>query len=215
MRNKKVFKCIMAVMIMTCISACGRAEKEPDDAGSYGTEGAAVSDTAHAAVEEPQEEKIHQDTPGVISIRKSADVQSEADIVRMMNDRGFSECRITAPYDMNGNLREETQIMNDPGVKSPVYQTYYMNESGNPWTIMIINGKIFAYPASHSTGSGLQKDVVVSETNEITSYDRTGNTFSVISPKDAEVIMIKVDRVDKKTLDHLTPDRIDNQVGHM
>ena len=91
-----------------------------------------------------------------------------------------------------------------------MYLAYYISSGGDVWTIHIINGEVFAYPASFNLDSDLQAEVIVSETNEITSYENETNTFIVTIPKETAAIVLTVDRIDSETLETLTAEEISN-----
>lgn len=146
----------------------------------------------------------------VIEMDQSKDIPSESEVIKILKKRGFTDCTVTYEFDLDGNYIEETEISDSSSEKHPMYLAYYTSSVGDVWTIHIINGKVFAYPASFNLNSDLQAEVIVSETNEITSYDYETNKFIVTIPKETAAIVMTVDRIDAKTLEKLTTEEISN-----
>ena len=146
----------------------------------------------------------------VIEVKKSKEIPSESEVIKILKERGFENCTVTYEYDLDGNYQEETEISDNSSEKHPMYLAYYTSSVGDVWTIHIINGKVFAYPASFNLNSDLQAEVIVSETNEITSYENETNTFIVTIPKETAAIVLTVDRIDSETLETLTAEEISN-----
>lgn len=146
----------------------------------------------------------------VIEMDQSKDIPSESEVIKILKKRGFTDCTVTYEFDLDGNYIEETEISDSSSEKHPMYLAYYTSSVGDVWTIHIINGKVFAYPASFNLNSDLQAEVIVSENNEITSYDYETNKFIVTIPKETAAIVMTVDRIDAKTLEKLTTEEISN-----
>ena len=144
----------------------------------------------------------------VIDAKQSKDIPSESEVVDMLRERGFSDCMITTQNSLDGDYYEEKEISEKSSEKHPMYLAYYMTERGDLWVIHVINGKLFAYPASILLNSELQTEVIVSETKEITSYDYETNRFYVTIPKESAAIAKTVDRIDASTLGKLTLEEI-------
>lgn len=151
-----------------------------------------------------------QEVMEIIDVKQSNDIPSESEVIKVLEERGFADCTATYQFDLNGEYYEETELTGNSSEKHPMYLAYYMNERGEWWTIHIINGKVFAYPASYNLDSDLQVEVIVSETSKITSYDCETNKFYVTIPKEQVVKVITVDRIDAATLDELTIEEISN-----
>ena len=63
-----------------------------------------------------------------------------------------------------------------------------------------------AYPAAFNLESGLNVEVLVSESEEITSYDCDTDKYYVTVPDESVVKVLVVDRIDAATLNSLTYD---------
>ena len=99
----------------------------------------------------------------------------------------------------------ETEVQDGSAKKLPMYLNYYVTEKGDVWTIYVINGSVFAYPASYNLES--DREMLVSESAEIVSYDNVTNQFYVTAPDNSIIIKV-VDRIDAETLEKLTMEDI-------
>ena len=140
----------------------------------------------------------------------SDDVQTEAQTCETLTERGFAEYPITSNYSMDGTYYDATEISIASASKHPVYETYYVTDSGDVWTIIIINGSIMANPVSYNLQSNLGVQVIISETDTVTSYDSATNQFYETIPHDSELIVKTVKRIDDETLETLTYGVIDS-----
>lgn len=138
----------------------------------------------------------------VINVEKSPSVQSEKDVVAFLRGRGFDGYEITYDSMITGEYVDDTEANETSLVKHPMYQTYYRSTKGDIWTIFVINGKIFANPASYNLESDSDAQVLISETSQLTSYDDEGNQFYVTIPKSSTVSVKVVNRIDAETLDN-------------
>lgn len=138
----------------------------------------------------------------VIKVEESQTVQSENDALAFLHDRGFTKYEITYDSTITGEYIEDTEAKEGSPTKHPMYQTYYISSKGDVWTIFVINGKIFANPASYNLESDLDAQVLISESNQLTSYDDEGNQFYVTIPKSSAVVVKTVSRIDASTLDN-------------
>lgn len=157
---------------------------EPLDAEEYFQENAEIVETVDA--------------------KNSPKVLTESGVTTMLKDRGFSGRPITANYSMEGEYSEDFEISDTSETKHPTYQTYYQNKSGELWIILVVEGDIVANPLSFNLQSSLGAQLIVSESDTVTSYDSTTNKFFRTKPKDSAVILRTVERVDATTLDSLT-----------
>ena len=140
----------------------------------------------------------------VIDVKIAPEVLTEAQAVEEMGDRGFSDYEVTYDFDMNGEYCEDAEATAGSGEERPRYTTYFMADSGDVWTIYLINGSVYAYPASFNLQSGQGIEVLVSETEEVTSYDYETNKYYVTVPDGSNVKVIVVDKIDEETLNALS-----------
>lgn len=144
-----------------------------------------------------------------IKANESDDVRSEEDVYDDFVERGFSSNPITAEYDMNGKYYAATEISRYSSEKHPMYQTYYITSNGDVWMIFEINGAVIANPLSYNAQTEKGVQLMLSESNTITSYDSTKNKFYINVPN-ADVLSVKkVDKINAETLENLTNKELD------
>ena len=163
------------------------------------------SDSSEGELDEA--DVYYKENATVISVTKakeSADVLSEEDVQKLFSDRGFDKGMIFADYDMDGNLLNDTESENKSEEKHPLYKMLYGSKSEILWNIYVINGVVSAYPVSYNLVSKREAVLLITETDTVTSYDYTTNQFYETIPKDTAMIVRKVSRIDKTTLDSLT-----------
>lgn len=148
-----------------------------------------------------------------IDAEKSDDVLAEKDVKSLLENKGFGENPISYDYSISGNRVDDTNIEDDSTDEHPMYQTLYMSRNGEVWAIYAINGSIFANPISFNLESDLKAQLLVSESETLTSYDDATNQFYVTKPHSSEVIVHKVSKIDSETLDRLTIQEICNLSG--
>ncbi|RKD30458.1 zinc ribbon domain-containing protein [Lacrimispora algidixylanolytica] len=144
-----------------------------------------------------------------ISAKKSNEVQTEKELMSSVESRGFTKYPISSEYSIDGEYYTATNITNDSSDKHPIYQTYYQSSSNDLWTIFIINGAVIANPVTYNMQSKLGVQLLISESETITSYDSATNKFYKTIPNESEVIIKVVNRIDTETLDKLTIGVID------
>lgn len=144
-----------------------------------------------------------------VAVTESADVQTEQEVQEMVRDRGFTDYPISFEYSMSGEYGGTMEVEEASAEKHPIYQTYYVSTEGELWTIFVINGAVMANPVTYNTESGRDVQLLISETDTVTSYDSAKNKFYVIIPGESEAIVKTVDRIDAETLDKLTVEVID------
>jgi hypothetical protein len=144
-----------------------------------------------------------------IKANESDDVRSEEDVYDDFSERGFDSNPITAEYDMNGKYYAATEISRYSSEKHPMYQTYYITSNGDVWMIFEINGAVIANPLSYNEQTQKGVQLMLSESNTITSYDSTKNKFYINVPN-ADVLSVKkVDKINAETLENLTNKELD------
>lgn len=142
----------------------------------------------------------------------SEEAYTESEAFDVLTERGFAEYSIITEYSMDGTYYEAVGISDTSSEKHPVYQTYYVTENSELWTIFLINGEVMANPVSYNVQSGLEVQVIISEANTVTSYDSTANKFYKTIPDESALIVIPVDKIDAETLTQLTIGVIDGYV---
>ncbi len=164
-----------------------------------------ISYTAEEYYQEHSQEIIE-----VVDVQESEEVQSEKDVVTDLQERGFVDFAITFDSSMDGEYSETTEAAANSSQKHPMYQTFFVTDNGDIWSIFVINGAIFANPVFFNLESDLEGQVLFSESEELTSYDDVTNQFYVTVPEESAVVVKVVDRIDAATLNKLTYEEIRN-----
>lgn len=176
---------------------------------------AAVALTGHAFAESSKsKDSYYRENAEVIktvNASKSTDVPTEEQVIAMLKERGFSADKVTYEYRMGGEYMGEKSIKGDPNKKRPMYMTDYYSAAGELWTIFVINGEIIANPVSYNIQSTRPVQLLVSEKNEITSYDHNTDTYYVTIPKSSAAVVKKIKKITAAALDKLTCEGIDGR----
>jgi hypothetical protein len=160
----------------------------------------------------PDADSYFEDNATIVSkidANDSTTVATEAETCDTLTERGLDEYPITTEYSMAGDYSEAAEVSPGSSAKHPTYQTYYVAKNGDIWTVFIINGAIMANPVSYNVRSGLDAQVILSESNTVMSYDGTTNRFYETIPNESSLIVKTVDRIDAQTLESLTIGAID------
>lgn len=138
------------------------------------------------------------------NIEQSITIQSSKEAIDTYKERGFDTSSVTADYSLSGEMLKDKYISNGTEEKYPMYQTIYVTESGDIWVIYNVNGCIMANPVSYNMQSGLDVQVLISESEVIMSYDSTTNKFYETIPNPSELIVKVIDKIDTDAIDSLT-----------
>ena len=163
-----------------------------------------------AAVAEYYEDQSDQIIT-VEAVEETSDVFTEKEAIRLMAERGFTDYPLTYDYLMDGSYADETEASPDSDEKHPMYQTYFVSEDGSIWTVFIVGRMIAANPASYNLQSDLETQVLVSETETLTSYTEMGNKLYTTIPKESAVLLKVVDQITSKKLNELTFEEVIGQ----
>ena len=143
-------------------------------------------------------------------VNESKNVKSEQEVSKIFSERGFSDTLITAEYTMNGDFKEKTEIDDSAQTKHPMYQTSFHSSGDIYWVITVVDSTITANPVSYNLENYDKAELIVAETESITSYDSGTNKFYEVIPKESTAIIKIVDRIDRDTLDKITIGGIDS-----
>ncbi len=127
----------------------------------------------------------------------------------MLNERGFVNYPILTEYSMDGEYNKTENISQSSSTKHPMYQTTYISNSGEIWTIILINDAIMANPVSYNMQSGQNVQVVLSEKDSVTSYDSAKNKFYETVPNESELIVKRIEKINVETLEKINVGAID------
>ncbi len=140
----------------------------------------------------------------VIDVAESEDVLTESEVSMVLEERGFLYYPITYKYTIDGDYTGKTEIQSDSNEKHPVYQTFYMSDSGDVWTIYVVNGSVIAYPVSINISSDLDAQILYADSNQLISYAEEGNKFYVTVPFEETIILKEIDIIDATELNKIS-----------
>ena len=148
----------------------------------------------------------------VITASESEVVPTETEVVDLFASRGFGENEIIYDFTIDGAYVGSTNVQNASQTKRPAYFTYYRTENDDLWIVYVINDTVTAYPLSYNAECDLPVDLMISESETITSYVDETNQYYVTIPYESAMIVRIVERIDAETLEQLTFDAIDAMV---
>jgi hypothetical protein len=144
----------------------------------------------------------------VIKANESTDVQTEAEVAEVLKELGFDQYPITYDYSMGGEYTGEKEITEDPNIKRPMYATSFISDSGNLYTIYMVNGVIAAFPVSFNMESDLEAELLISESDKLTIYSSDTDKFFVTIPNKSEAIVKVIEKINAESLNKLTNEEI-------
>lgn len=163
-------------------------------------------------IEPPNADEYFQQNSQIaeeINANDSDEVLTEEEAIRTLAERGFKDFPITTEYTMDGTYNDASEISGSSSIKHPIYTMYYVTQNNELWNIMIINSDVMAIPVSYNIQSSLGVQVVISESEEVTSYDSTTNKFYKNIPNESAMIVKIVEIIDAESLENLTIEVID------
>lgn len=138
----------------------------------------------------------------VTPVKKSKNTLNEKDVVEELKKRGFTQYAITTNYSYDGKYGDSAEAADNSTAKHPKYETYYVTAKKKLWVITVIDGIITATPSTYNyQNAGKKIPVLVSETEEIASYDNTTNSIYLTKPKAEAIDLRVVDRIDAQTIE--------------
>lgn len=144
----------------------------------------------------------------VIEVAQSDDVLTETEVKSLLQGMGFTNYPITYTNSMDGTKVSETEVADGSTAKHPTYQTFYVTENKEVWAIYVMAGSVIANPLSFNLESDLGVQLLISETEALTSYDDKANKFYVTIPFETAMIVKTVNKIDAATLEKLTKEEI-------
>ncbi len=137
----------------------------------------------------------------VTKVKKSKNNLSEKDVIKELEDRGFNQYPVTTNYSIDGVFDDEKEVSADSKNKHPVYETYYVTEKGELWVISVIDGTITANPSYYNLEKTDKTPILVSESQEVVSYDVSTNSYYRTIPNKSVLDVRIVDKIDAKTIE--------------
>lgn len=167
------------------------------------------------SVEAPDAEEYYENNSVIVSeidINASENVYTEAAANDLLTNRGFDAYEITTEYSMDGTYYASDEIEIASTEKHPIYETYYITENNELWTVFLIDGAVMASPISYNLQSELNVQIIFSEKETVTSYDSTTNKFFETIPNESVLKIITVDMINADLLNYFTVEEINYYV---
>lgn len=146
----------------------------------------------------------------VIDAQTADSVYSESSVINDLHSRGFDSYPINSEYSMDGEYYDSSEVSAEADDKHPMYETYYLSPDNNLWVIYAVNDAVFAMPANYNLEHQDNVPFVVTESNEIVSYDSYTNKFYTLLPNADTFRIIKADKIDTEILNKLTAEELDS-----
>ena len=177
--------------------------QEPAEGGTVVSDDTDDDEPIYIEPVTPEEAFEHAEVVSSIDAADSPDVQSEKEVVDLLEKRGFTDIALTTDYEADGAYIGEQEVDGTSSAEHPIYETTYIASDGSVWALLIYNGQLMANPLSYNNDGNEGAQVVLSETEEVTSYDSATNTFYRIIPDGTELEVKVVDRIDAEKLDEI------------
>lgn len=226
-KRKKLSKIMSAVIGVSLLGTALNFSDNANAAGKYlntilvvqdfkvgGTESTIQGKVRYASSEKNDEEisvldadNYYNENAEVISVTDVVDaknIYTEKEVIDLCEERGLNDYPITSEFLMNGNAYDEEEIGDIANEKHPLYQLFYISPKEMLWTIYITNGTVSAYPVSYNLVSDKDVPLLITETDTVIGYDNETNRYYETIPKRKSVIVMKVEKIDRETLDLLT-----------
>lgn len=136
-------------------------------------------------------------------IAKTARLRTEAEALRDFAARGFQDLTVTASYNADGDYLGSRTVTADSAEKHPVYEARYLTPENTLWTVTLVGDLFFAEPVSYNAAGYWKVPFVLSETENIRSYDGDTNTFYTMTPRADALMIHRIARIDAETLNLL------------
>ncbi|GEM_PF-2787526 len=164
-------------------------------------------------VEYPDIEKYFQEKSSIKSVENAKDSNkslAEKDAIKELASRGFTDYPVTSSFSISGEYYEPLEASETSDEIHPMYNTYYVNSSGELWSVFIVEDEVMASPVALVLQDDNPRQIVVSERDTILSYDNKDNRFYKTVPNEDALEVHYCDRIDSAQLDSLTLEVLSN-----
>lgn len=157
-------------------------------------------------VEDRDVQKYFEERAEIISVtpvKKSKYTLTEKDVMDEFEARGFTQYPVTTSYSYDGKYADPVKISSSSSDKHPIYETYYVTSKNEIWVITALDGMILATPSTYNVSNTGKVPVLISESEEIASYDSTTNSIYLTKPKAEAVDVRVVKRIDAQAIESM------------
>ena len=192
--------------------------EKAEDEENHGINGSEVDTFYERAQEGIDQSELNNNTDSSGETQEEFSVTenntfSEEEVIKFLEEREFSG-KIITDYDLEGNNVIEKEISSTSKEKHPSYTLTYTGEGENSkWTILIIGKEIIAKPTGYDETKydSTAKNAVV-EKESIVEYNSENKVFYKNMPSEDQLVLTKVEKIDKKTLDELSNTKFNYQL---
>lgn len=202
------FAAVALIVVLLFMDKDKVLEEETTSQTAYAANNNQPSYIEHIDVDKYFEERA--EIISILSVKDSEDVLTLENVIEELESRGFTDIEVTPVFTMNGVYLNENEASEQSSGQYPMYTAQYVTPNGEFWTISVINNQFTANPVSYQLQSDATVSILISEEENIISYDSIGNRFFIIKPYEDSVTIKIVDRIDSATLDALTAEEIEN-----
>jgi len=134
---------------------------------------------------------------------------TEEEAYRLFSVKNFYNISYT--FDNEGNYLGNIKLSNLTDNIHPTYQCYYHTEDGSMWNVYVINDSMFASLVQLEYDDTFEEEVIVSEQEEVLSYNSITNTFGKVIPQGEKIIKVNnitadfLSEVSKSIVEATTP----------
>lgn len=144
----------------------------------------------------------------VIDVHESKDVKTEKEAVAFFSERGFTQFPIQFDFSMDGEYMGDTEASDSSSATHPRYFTFFQSDNGDIYKLFLINDMIIAYPVSFMLEGDHSVDVLISESNKVTSYNSEVNRFYLNTPFSSSAIIKQIARIDDVSINALSREEL-------
>lgn len=194
-----------------------QGERRDDDAeaGTGGDDLGVTSERGERLLEELQDVlgRMGTDTPAganARSVESSASVPTAAEAYDEARRRGFGGLTVYSDYKLSGDYTGLVALGSSSVERHPTYMIRYESKDRVLWDIHVNDGRYFATPTAYGDGRSFKRQILLSEMDTVTQYDPVTGKYSDFEfDRIADTDCIRVERIDKATLDSYTVEQLE------
>ena len=212
MKKKQAIAVILAAALLT---GCSDSDDSSDSVSSKAKRNSETTSTEAFTEEVPEfdaDKYFEENSEKIIAVESAktySNVISAGEAADMMKDRGFTQNPLEFNFDSDGKYLGSSEATEKSEVKSPYYKTTYFTENEILWTVYVAGNSVIACPVSYNFGSENKAELILSESEQLVSYNDNENKFYITIPKKSFARIAVVDRIDAGTLESYTKEALE------
>lgn len=140
----------------------------------------------------------------------SPDVPATNVVYQQVAERGFGDVEVQTDFALDGSYADLHALDAASTERYPSYAITYVSSQDVLWAVYVNDGCYLAVPIGAVGGEAFERQIILTETDVITQYDGSKNQFSDFAIADiADATCVKVDRIDRATLDSYAPAQLE------